>query len=57
MPKPTHPRLSTQEGFETDEMKPGVLVESLARVMGLAIVGALVAFAHVLDWWNSYKDS
>ena len=53
----THPRLSTQEGFETDETKPGVIVESLARVMGLVIVGALVAVAHVLDWWNSYKDS
>jgi carbonic anhydrase/acetyltransferase-like protein (isoleucine patch superfamily) len=44
-----------QEGVETEEMKPSMLVDILARVIGLVIVGALVAFAHLLDWRNSYQ--
>lgn len=51
----THPRLSVQEAIQTEEMKPGVLVDVLARVIGLVIVAALVAFAHLLDWRNSYQ--
>jgi hypothetical protein len=44
-----------QEGVQTEEMKPGTLVDVLARVIGLVIVATLVAFAHLLDWRNSYQ--
>jgi type IV secretory pathway VirB2 component (pilin) len=51
----THPRLSVQEGVRINEMKSGKLADVLARVIGLVIVGVLVAFAHLLDWRNSYQ--
>ena len=51
----THPRLSAQEGVQINEMKSGKLADVLARVIGLVIVGVLVAFAHLLDWRNSYQ--
>jgi hypothetical protein len=51
----THPRLSMQEGVQTEEMKRGMLVDVLARVIGLVIVATLVAFAHLLDWRNSFQ--